>query len=221
MREPDRAADIIRRPERFKTADVRMRAMADRSENSASSATVHSRGPELDFDSIVKQNSARIYNVLHRLTGNAQDAEELTQEVFYNACKSLPRFRGDSDISTWLYRIAMNVAADAVRKKMRRPRVEQSMDYEEREAAGGVARGGSAEAQFMARESMERIRRAILKLPLPYRAPFVLNVVEGYSHEEISKIMGISNGVARMRLYRAMKMLRKELSPENGGGWES
>lgn len=191
--------------------------MANRSEDNQTTSGAERQGAAWDFDAIVRQNSGRIYNVLFQITGNAQDAEELSQEVFYHAYKSLPRFRGDASIPTWLYRIAMNVATDAMRKKMRRPKVEQSMDYEDREAAGGIAQGaGSAETEFMSRESLARIKQAILKLPLPYRAPFVLNVVEGYSHEEIAGIMGISYGVARTRLYRAIKMLRAELPAMNG-----
>jgi RNA polymerase sigma-70 factor, ECF subfamily len=196
-----------------------MRAMADRSVDNGDCGQEQVCGPPYDFDRIVRENSSRIYGMLYKMTGNASDAEDLVQEVFYNAYKSLPNFKGDSAVSTWLYRIATNVATDALRQKMRRPKIEQSMDFEEREAVGGIARtGGSAESQSMMNENLSRVKKAILKLPVQYRAPFVLNVVEGYSHEEIAKIMNISYGVARTRLYRAFKMIRAELAVENGEG---
>lgn len=175
------------------------------------------RNLSLDFESIVSENSGRIYNLIYQMVGNAQETEELVQEVFYSAYKSLGRFKGDSSISTWLYRIAMNVATDSLRTKMRRPKVAESMDYEEREAMGGIERKGkSVESQFIMKESLQNVKEAMMKLPIKYRAPFVLNVVEGYSHEEIAEIMGITNGMARTRLYRALKMLRQELGAESG-----
>jgi RNA polymerase sigma-70 factor, ECF subfamily len=196
-----------------------MRAMADRSKYNGNGGHDGIPEPPCNFDVIVRENSGRIYNMLYQMTGNAQDAEELAQEVFYQAYKSLPRFKGDSAISTWLYRIAMNVSKDAIRKKARRPAMEQRMEFEEREAMGGIPQSvRSAENEFLSKESLTRVKKAILNLPVKYRAAFVLNVVEGYSHEEIAKIMGITYGVARTRLYRAIKMLRTELAVRNGEG---
>jgi RNA polymerase sigma-70 factor (ECF subfamily) len=189
--------------------------MPERIENNGSGDHDGSLDPARDFETIVRQNSARIYNVLYQMTGNAQDTEELVQEVFYQAYKSLPRFKGEASVSTWLHRIAMNVACDFIRKKKRRPVVEEGMDFEEREAFGGIEQTGrSAETEFMQKESLSRLREAILKLPLKYRAPFVLNVVEGYSHEELAGILGITYGMARTRLHRALKMLRAQLGSQ-------
>lgn len=191
-----------------------MRAMPEDSENRRDGAG-SIQGLTRDFEEIVRENSSRIYNVLYQMTGNAQDTEELVQEVFYQAYKSLPRFKGESAVSTWLHRIAMNVVCDFIRKKKRRPVVEESMDFEERESLGGIEqRHRSAEAEFMQKESLGRVRDAILSLPAKYRAPFVLNVVEGYSHEEIAGILGITYGVARTRLHRALKMLRARVGEQ-------
>lgn len=193
-----------------------MRGMTDRIEDNVSGRLEDVEAPAHDFDAIVRDNSGRIYNLLYQMTGNAQDSEELVQEVFYQAYKSISRFKGEASISTWLHRIAMNVACDFVRKKKRRPVVEQSMDIEEREAVGGIeTKSLSAESEFMKREKLAHVRDAILKLPAKYRAPFVLNAIEGCAHEDIAKILGTSNGVARTRLHRALKMLRAELATQN------
>ena len=174
-------------------------------------ARIYHNGPP-DFEQMVRDNSARIYNMMFQMSGNAQDTEDLVQEVFFQAYKSLPGFRGKSSVSTWLYRIAMNVACDALRRKQRRPQLAGDVSYEEREAMGGIEpRAGSAEDLFLQKESMAQAREAILKIPVKYRAPLVLNVVEGYAHGEIAQILGISEGTARVRLFRALKMLRKEM----------
>jgi len=196
-----------------------MRAMTDRPKDNENVGASNAAMPSLDFETIVGENSGRIYGLLYRMTGNAQDTEELVQEVFYQAYRSFPRFRGDSNVKTWLYRIAMNVSTDAIRKKTRRPVVEQGMDFEEREAAGGIMQGAiSAENEFFDRESLGRVKEAIIGLPVKYRAPFVLNIVEGYSHQEIAKVLGITYGMARTRLYRAIKMLRAEIAVMNSKG---
>jgi RNA polymerase sigma-70 factor (ECF subfamily) len=176
-------------------------------------------GPPYDFDLIVRTFSRRIYGMLYQMAGNAQDTEELVQETFLRAYKSLPRFEGRSALSTWLTRIAMNTANDALRKKSRRPVVAQDLDYEGREAMGQVARTGrSSEDEVLEKESLGHMREAIMQLPPAYRAPFVLNVVEGYSHNEIGKILGISGGTARIRLFRAIKMLREIVKTPDGKG---
>ena len=176
-------------------------------------------GPPYDFDLIVRTFSRRVYNMLFQMAGNAQDTEELVQETFLRAYKSLPRFEGRSSLCTWLYRIAMNTANDALRARARRPAVAQDLDYEDREAMGQVApQGRSSEDIVIERENLARMREAILALPPAYRAPFVLNVVEGYTHPEIAGILGISEGTARIRLFRAVKMLRASLKKINGRG---
>ncbi len=162
-----------------------------------------------EFDLIIEQYSGRIYGTLYRMLGNAQDTEDLVQEVFLRAYKSLPGFEGKSSIARWLYRIAMNTLADFLRAKKRSPEIDNVVNFEHKELTGELPCGcGSAEDTYLGMVTMKDMRELILALPIKYRAPFVLNIVEGYTHKEIAKIMGISPGNARIRLYRAIKILQ-------------
>ena len=174
-----------------------------------------------DFDSIVRDNSKRMFTIAYHILGNAEEAEEMTQEIFLEAYQSFPGFKGDSPVSNWLYRIAMNVLADHISAKKRKPRIAQALNIDELVQGGAPpAVSSSAENEYLKTAAREQIRKAILELPLKYRAVFVLNVVEGYSHKEIAKILGISHGAARVTRVRAARMIKSKIKRHEltGGG---
>lgn len=167
---------------------------------------------DIDFESVVRENTGRIFRIAYHMLGDRQEAEDAVQDIFYEAFKSLPGYSGRAPVENWLYRIAMNVLADGINRKSRRRKSEDGLEMEARERAGELpAGGGSAEADFMKNENLREIRRAVLRLPARYRAVFILNVVEGYNHNEIAKILGISPGSARVIRVRAAKKIRQML----------
>lgn len=168
---------------------------------------------DIDVDRLIEEHGKKVYNTVYYLLGNPQDTEDAVQEVFYQVHRSLHKFRGNASISTWIYRIAMNVSIDFIRKKKRRPEIEGSMDLEERETIVGLpGRGASAEDEAMKREKLRELRSALQTLPEIYRTVFVLSAEEGYSHKEIAEILGIKAGTARIRFFRAVEMLRGEMA---------
>jgi len=166
----------------------------------------------MDFDSIVREHGGRLYNLAFKMLGDAQEAEDAVQDIFLKAYRARKNFRGDSAVYTWLYRIAVNSLNDHLKKRKRSPAAAGGYDFCDWEKAGAVSRGSeSAEDGYVRDENMGRIREAILDLPPKYRAVFVLNVIEGYSHREIAKILGISPGTARVARVRAAKKIRESL----------
>ncbi len=194
-------------------------SMAAREIKEPQAGEVRSTGVSIEdqFEKIVEDNGRRLYNVVYGMVGNREDTEEIVQETFLRAYKSYGRFEGRSQISTWLYRIAVNAVSDYRRKNAKLPMVHDGMSLEEREQISGLpSKSDTLEKTYAGMESLEEIKATLLKMPLNYRAVFVLNAVEGYSHIEIAKILGIKAGTARIRLFRAMEILRKELMSTGG-----
>lgn len=164
-----------------------------------------------DFERIISENSRKIYGSVYGMLGNAQEAEDVTQETFYQAYKSYGSFKGDSSASTWLYSIMMNVVNSHLRNKRRQPR-QSGVSVEDGEAAAAPHNAtANVESSFFKNETFREINAALMKLPLSHRAVFILCVVEEKTSQEAAKIIGISSGTVRVRLYRTMKILRSLL----------
>jgi len=168
------------------------------------------------FRTLYDSNHERVRRFLVRLVG-PQEAEDLTQTVFAKAAKALPGFRGDAQTSTWLYRIAANVAADWLRgrpaheAKLTVPLPDGS-DEDMRVAATGSADvdSQSSPEQELARNDMrDCIRGEIGKLPEDHRTVFMLSALGGLTDDEIAQTLGISQGNAKVRLHRARQEFRK------------
>jgi RNA polymerase sigma-70 factor, ECF subfamily len=151
------------------------------------------------FRTLYDENHARVRRLLTRLVG-AQDAEDLTQTVFANAAKALPAFRGDAEPSTWLYRIAANVASDSLRSRAaheaRHTVPLPAMGNEDMRAAAfgaaGVDPHPSPEQQLSHRDMQACLRGEIAKLTDAYRDVFMLSALGGLSDDEIAQTLGIS-----------------------------
>ena len=146
----------------------------------------------------------RVFRLAYRLTGDEDQARELTQDTFIRAFQQLPKFRGDSALATWLYRVTVSVASNTRRRYRRR---ERETDLT---AAAHLATTGPPDADPDLRD---RMAAAINALPEIYRTTFVMHDVEGYTHSEIAGTLGVAEGTSKSRLFIARGMLRQTLAP--------
>lgn len=177
------------------------------------------RHGELEFEKIHEVFRPKILRYLTRLVG-PYEAEDLTQEVFVRVNRALENFRGESQVSTWIYRIATNAALDRLRSpSFQRPADKQLLTVsmgrpetgvEERDVWAGE-RTPSVEASLIRKEMNDCIRSFIEKLPTDNRTILVLSELEGLKNSEIAEILGVGLGVVKIRLHRARAKLKKEL----------
>ena len=168
------------------------------------------RGDRDAFDELVRRTFVDTFTLARRLTGNDEDARDVVQETYLRAWKAIGKFRGDSQFSTWLYRITANTASTQVHRR-RRQRAEpfaEGFDPADERAEEQVTR--TAESA----ESLDRIAAALDELPAKLRNVVVLKDVYGMPHEEIADELGISVAAAKVRLHRARRKLRDVLYEE-------
>lgn len=169
----------------------------------------------MDFDSIIDRYEKPIYNLIYRLVGDRDEAADITQETFVAAYKSLPEFRNESTIYTWLYRIAVNKCKNVFKERDRqRHYIGSEMPSEdELEQVPNPLEKGEPEAEFERKELRELVEKAISELPVDYRIVAVLRDLQGLSYGEIARITDLSVDVVRTRIARARAMLRRKLEP--------
>jgi RNA polymerase sigma-70 factor (ECF subfamily) len=175
-------------------------------------------GEAAAFDRLVAERSGEVYALLYRLTEDAEEARDLTQETFLRAFQHVERFRGDADLKTWLYRIAINQARNRWRWWRRRRRdATVSLDAPEgqREQPLGErlrdTESADPEQEALARERETILRAALRTLATSYREAVILRDVEGLSYEEIAAALEISVGTVKSRLSRGRTELRRKL----------
>jgi RNA polymerase sigma-70 factor, ECF subfamily len=166
-------------------------------------------GTRLEFQSVHDRFRPRVLRYLKRLVGEGE-AEDLTQSVMLKISEGLSGFRGDSRLSTWIYRVATNAALDRLRHKTIQPPDETEFESDERDAALG-ALVPSVEAAAIRQEMNACIREFIERLPENYKTVMVLSELEGFKNGEIAAILGISLDAVKIRLHRAREKLRKNL----------
>ena len=173
------------------------------------------RGDESAFEALVTENEKRIYNLCRRLTGNQEDAAELTQEAFLNAWRGLGRFQGESSFSTWLYRLATNACIDFLRKEKRRQSLSMTVSLDDEEEARQVelpderyAPGGALERA----EARRAVAEGLERLTLEHRQVLVMREIHGLSYAEIGQVLGLEEGTVKSRIARARGALRKVLT---------
>jgi len=171
------------------------------------------------FEHVYRREVGRVYALCLRMTADAARARELTQSVFVRAWDRLGSFRGDSQLSSWLHRIAVNeVLTEARTDRRRRARVVLAEDRTAEDAGhddAGAREDAPETSGITLPEDIETrmdLDRAIAALPLGARTVFVLHDIEGYRHEEISRMTGSAEGTLRAQLHRARKLLMEALS---------
>lgn len=165
------------------------------------------------FRSFINEHQNRVFNLVLKVVQNMQDAEEITQDVFVDVYRKPEAFRGDSAITTWLYRIAMNKCIDHQRKTIRRRNRFFSFFFapgsaHPNEPVHFVHPGSLAES----REKTTILFKALQQLPANQQMSWVLSEMENLSYKEISEVMNISISSIESLLFRARKNLKKILS---------
>jgi len=164
------------------------------------------RGETGAFQELVEKYKHKVYYMALDMTGNHHDAEDLSQEVFIKVFTSIKDFRGDSKLSSWLYRIAMNTCIDKTRRK--------HLKLVELDEAHEKPVGGETPEQALeARATQERIQQALQALPPRQRSIFVMRHYNDLMLKEIAEALGISEGTVKAQLFRAVQKLQKELGP--------
>src|SRR5205085_9148221 len=176
------------------------------------------RGEAAAYERLVAEQTGDVYALLFRLTNDPEEARDLTQETFLRAFQSINRFRGDSTLKTWIYRIAINQARNRWRWWRRRRRdatvsLDATDDQRETPLAATLPNAHSLnpEQETLAREREMQLRDALLGLRQSYREAVVLRDVEGFSYEEIAAALQISIGTVKSRISRGRLELRKKL----------
>lgn len=161
------------------------------------------RGEPDAFEDFVRSTHAVVYTLAYRITGNAEDAKDVAQEVYVRAWRGLKNFRGDANLGTWLHRITVNTAITAVKRRSKRPL--------------------PADPDMLPEESFERdpqdsdlriLEAALRSLQDSDRTVIVLKDVEGWSCEEIAQKMGTTEGAVKVRLFRARQRLSERLAAD-------
>src|SRR4051812_13523447 len=160
------------------------------------------RGERPALHALYERYRRRVFALIARIVG-AQDAEELAQEVFLRAFRGLDKFRGEAQLSTWMYRLAVNAALSHATRSQARARRDLG---EEALAALPAEEGPTADPKLRA-----RLNRALADLPAGYRAVLVLHDVEGLQHEEIADILGCRVGTSKSQLHKARAKMRELL----------
>ena len=173
------------------------------------------RGDGVAFETLYGLHKRRVYSLCLRMIGNEAGAEDLTQEAFLQVYRKIVTFRGQSEFSTWLHRVAVNVVLMHFRKKrLLTVSLEEPFDQEERD---GPKRYFSIQDNLLA-GSIDRItlERAIEGLPSGYRNVFVMLDIEGYKHNEVAAMMGCTTGNTKSQLHKARMKLRLILKTGRG-----
>jgi RNA polymerase sigma-70 factor (ECF subfamily) len=158
------------------------------------------------FDELIRLHSARLFRMLVRLLGSSADAEEVAQEALLKAWRALPRFRGEAQFSTWLYRIAVNEGKRRLGQDARRRTlpIDDIVDDVPDLAEGPAALAESAEVEAY-------LEQCIAELPAHYRAAVVLRDVEGLTNEEAAELLELDLRNFKSRLHRGRMAIRRQL----------
>jgi RNA polymerase sigma-70 factor (ECF subfamily) len=181
---------------------------------------------EMEFQAIYDNYQPRILRYVAYLVG-MQEAEDITQETFVKVSKAIKDFRGDSQLSTWIYRIATNTALDKLRSPAFRqispgtaaapPRVDEGET--DKQEVWTEKRTPSVEQQIVRKEMNECIMSFIEKLPESRRTVFVLSDIEGLKAKEVAEVLGVTLGTVKIRLHRAREKLKADLAENCDSYW--
>ena len=164
------------------------------------------RGDRRAFERLYRTHADRVFSLCLRMVGDRGRAEELTQDAFVRCWEKLEQFRGDSAFGTWLHRLAVNVVLnDRQTERRRRDRHDDGVEDVDSLAFGDV-RASNAPGLSI------DLEQAIAGLPKGARRVFVLHDVQGYTHEEIAEILGVTAGGCKAQLHRARMLLREALN---------
>ena len=172
---------------------------------------------ERAFNEIVEAYEQQVFHLVHRIVGRRDEAEDLVQDVFVQVFKAIGSFRGDAKLSTWIYRIAVNLCNNKTKYLKRRhsdaqEELEPALEREQ-EAHGLSYSGAALPDQVLQGQQLEQIfKRCIQEMDDDFRQAFILRDLEGLSYEEVADIMGLAAGTVKSRIHRARAVLRDKVS---------
>ena len=171
------------------------------------------KGQQASFEELISRYSAKAYSLAARLTRNADDAEEVLQDVFVTVYRKIAGFEGKSSFSSWLYRITVNAALMKLRKKRQnRTLLVDDMHPGHRDLLNNQRAENSEGDNIAMRNQISlAIEEAIQKLPAEYRPVFILRDIDGLSSREVGKILDLTVPAVKSRLHRSRLMLRRRL----------
>jgi len=158
------------------------------------------RGEREAFDRLVERYQRDVYRLCYRFVNNHDDANDLAQEVFLKAWRAIGHFRGQSALSTWLYRIAVNACLNF--RARRRPEVRELPESLPDPSEGALDR-------LEGEERARRIRTAVGRLPEKQRATLILKIYHELTHEEVAQVLGSTVGTVKANLFHALAKLRR------------
>jgi RNA polymerase sigma-70 factor (ECF subfamily) len=179
---------------------------------------VHARKGDVDaFTELARRHHEKVFQTILWMTKNRQDADDLCQEAFLHAYKHLKKFKQKSSFYTWMYRIAVNLTLNFLKKRMREKK-RSAKPVEDCIQEGGVFPDRfSPEKSSLRKELRQKLKQAIDSLPDPYKMSFVLVVIQGMSHSQASEVLGCSESTISWRMFKARKLLQNKLLPYLGG----
>ena len=170
------------------------------------------RGDSDSFNELVLRWERPIYALAYRTIGRQEDARDVCQETFLRAFRALPAFRGQAKFSSWLYRIALNLCRDWMRRERRTPIVQTPEDVDLIELAAAAEPSESIE-DLVARKDLTRVvERAMARLPGEQRTAIILKEYHGLTFQEIADLVGCPLSTVKTRLYQGLTVLRRELA---------
>lgn len=169
------------------------------------------------FAELARRCQEKIYFTILALTKNQQDASDLAQEAFMQAFKSIRSFKQRSSFYTWIYRIAVNLTLNFL-KRRKREDTQEVLDESQSSGKGTEDSSLSPEGCSLKKEISEKLQSAIDSLPLTYRASFTLVVFQGMTYSQVARILGCSENTVSWRMHKARKMLQTRLKPYLEGG---
>ena len=161
------------------------------------------------FEALMVAYEKPVYNLALRMLGNAQDAEDVSQEAFLKAYRSLNSFRGDSKFSVWLYRIVSNLCLDLLRRRKRQDASSLSVEDEDGQSVQLDIPDEELSAERLLEKKLTRdaVRRGLQQLPEDARQILLLREIQGLSYEEIGRVLDLEAGTVKSRIFRARKKL--------------
>ena len=173
---------------------------------------------EAAFEELIRQYEKKVYTLCFRMCGNSEDAEEAAQDAFLALWRGIDRFRQESSLSTWIYRLATNACIDTLR---RRKKQSGSVSLDDEELfVDAVDPAPQPHEEAERRETQRLLQEGLLSLPAEYRSILLLREIEGLSYSEISAALDLELGTVKSRISRGRTLLRNFLSV-NGNFFEN
>jgi RNA polymerase sigma-70 factor (ECF subfamily) len=158
--------------------------------------------------------AGKIFNLAYRFFGNYADAEDATSDIFLRAYRSMDTFRGESDVYTWLHRIAIHYCLNEQRRRSNNPVQSYDSFYDNGDQKEDMLSDPETPQSVLERREMQRVVQvAVAELRPGHRVPLILRGIQGLSYEEIANIMDVTPKIVKTRLYRARTAMRDMLAP--------